>query len=209
MEITAKRAIEIMHQLQNNNDQNFHELCQACEKYLKGISYNKNYRFWPEWEREDYCNEVMLEVWNKRNQYDEKRGAFTTWLSQIESSVYNKAYNKRKKWNIISMFQRDEDNNDMNIVDMYASSGSCEDEVISNDTCERIMDELDNLPVHQKAVFQLCCIDQIKPAQVAEMLGCKIQDVSNWKKRAMDKMTLVAERELWEMEDSLCMPERF
>ena len=91
MEITAKRAIEIMHQLQNNNDQNFHELYQAGVKYLKGISYTKKYRFWPEWDREDYCNEVMMEVWKKRNQYDEERGAFTTWLSHIERSVYNRA----------------------------------------------------------------------------------------------------------------------
>lgn len=201
MEITAERAIEIMHQLQNNNNQNFHELYQAGVKYLKGISYTKKYRFWPEWDREDYCNEVMMEVWKKRNQYDEERGAFTTWLSHIERSVYNKAYNKKMKLNIISMFQRDEDNNDMNIVDLYASSVSSEEEVISNNTCERIMDELDNLPVHQKVVFQLCCIEQMKPAQAAEILGCKIQDVYNWKKRAMDKMKSFAERELWEMGD--------
>ena len=41
----------------------------------------------------------------------------------------------------------------------------------------------------------------MKPAQAAEILGCKIQDVYNWKKRAMDKMKSFAESELWEMVD--------
>ena len=183
------RALEIIQEFQKNNYQHIEELKAICDSQLNMVIKCKQYNFFTDWDEDDFCSEVIGLVWEKRNEFDETRGSFFTWLGVLAKTVYNKCYKKMKKrLKTIPMYMPNEDGEEVNIVDTQIMTFSCETEVISKESCHRIWDKLDEIPENQRKAIQLCRIEGYKPAESADVMECNASDISRWLFRGVEKI---------------------
>ena len=186
---TNDRACEIMQELQQNNNEHMVELQTICHTQLSSIIQKSQYKFFAVWSKEDFMNEAVSLVWKKCRSYDKNKGKFSTWFSTIVRNLYIDRYNQMKdSLDIKPLCTVNQDGEEVNILDTLNEVKSCETEVISKETCKRIMQQFQVLTKDQRSAIKLCRIEGYKPAEAAEMMGCKSADVSRWINRGLKKI---------------------
>ena len=186
---TNDRACEIMQELQQNNNVHMAELQTICHTQLNSIIKSSQYKFFAAWSKEDFMNEAVSLVWKRCRSYDPNKGKFSTWFSKIVKNLYINRYNQMKdSLEIRPLCSFNQDGEEVNILDTLDEVKSCESEVISKETCKRIWDNFQVLSRDQRSAIRLCRIEGYKPAEAAEMLGCKSADVSRWINRGLKRM---------------------
>ena len=196
MTISNSQAITIMHEIQQDDHSHIDELKEACYKQLSIVIHSKGYKFFSDWGEDDYRNEVLIRVWMDCNKFDEHRGSFSTWVDMLERTVYNKHIEKSKREvDTTPIFIQGEDEEEINVMDLFFNSKSCEEKVIACDSCQRIYKELYRLPTNQRQAIKLCRIGGYKPSEAARMMNCKSADISRWINRGVNKLEKFVERE--------------
>ena len=186
---TNDRACEIMQELQKNNNVHMAELQNICYAHLNCIISKGQYKFLAVWSQEDFMNEAVSHVWRKCRAYDPNKGKFSTWFTTLVKNLYINRYNQMKdSLEISPLYSVNQEGEEVNILDTIDNGNSCETEMISKETCKRIWDNFKGLSKEQRKAIKLCRIEGYKPAQAAEMMGCKSADVSRWINRGLKKI---------------------
>lgn len=122
---------------------------------------------------EDIVHEVFIKLWGKRDDIDVQRSV----KSYLFTSVHNRCLNyirDNKKFT-----QRDEYFTNASIADTdYREVEECEIQ-------SRIMTAIETLPEKCREVFELCKLQEMKYADVANHLGISIKTVENQMGKAL------------------------
>lgn len=124
-------------------------------------------------EAEDVVQEVFLRLWKKAHQYQETRGAFSTWLFAI--ARYNvldrlRKYHQRlrldKAWDIETLFSQ-----------AGAARSEVEEQIWQNHIGENVLYALSGLPAEQRRVLVLAYFSGLSHATIANHLGLPLGTV--------------------------------
>ena len=167
------------------------EFYEMCIKELRKKVIYKNYTFGPEWDQEDFEQDVMMTVLGKLDKYDPSRTKFTTWLATISSRIYYKRFNKEKvanEWKTNFVYEDAYENSDVEMSNYANHTRSVEDEYFHRCDMEDIQNMIAGLKDNYREVFILCNMEGKKSKEVAKLLGHKVEDIYKWLHRANKKI---------------------
>lgn len=109
---------------------------------------------------EDLAQDVFLKVWKNAALW-QPTGTLVSWLYRL---VYNDFTDK---------VRAKRPTEELNAETMTADGESVEEAVIRKSESERVKAALDALPDRQREVLILCCYQELKAKEAAEVLGMK------------------------------------
>lgn len=109
---------------------------------------------------EDLAQDVFLKVWKNAALW-QPTGSLVSWLYRL---VYNDFTDK---------VRARRPTEELNAETMTADGESVEEAVIRKSESERVKAALDALPDRQREVLILCCYQELKAKEAAEVLGMK------------------------------------
>lgn len=134
---------------------------------------------WDEDTAEDYLQEVFYRLYRNRARY-EPTGKFSTYIFQIAKNYYLTQRRKAaKRGEEVSLAA--EDNNGRNIFENIRANERIEPEahLIEKYYQWRIRKAINSLPEHQKLVFVMSHFEDMKYAEISEVLGVPVGTVKS------------------------------
>ena len=124
-------------------------------------------------EAEDVVQEVFLRLWKKAHQYQETRGAFSTWLFAIARynvldrlRKYHQQQRLDKAWDIEILFSQP-----------LSEHSEVEEQFWQNHIGENVLYALSGLPAEQRRVLVLAYFSGLSHATIANHLGLPLGTV--------------------------------
>lgn len=204
-----KKALELITKLTNTTispkerEQTWASLIELCKERFEVIIRTKGWTFSGDWEKEDFFQELCLKMYIELPNYDSNRSNIVTWFNLLCCSAYLKHHEvrRRKAGNMISVPATlyNENGEEANIIDLYCSLQSAEEAFLDNYEWKMIFQAIYGLKDNYRQVVILCDLQNRKPQEAADILGCKPEDVYRWLNRAHKKLRqLVNEMDLRE-----------
>jgi len=139
---------------------------------------------------EDAFQTTFLQVHLKRDKFEAGR-RFRPWLYAIATNQAIDARRREKRHRLVSLDRTsDEDSNGGGLIDMLVGDGNDPFEhANSMETKERVLEQLDKLPSHLRAVVQLVYFDDMKYREAAEHLDVPVGTVKSRLHTAINRLT--------------------
>ena len=189
MSILNIQATKIIKEFQDQNFEHISELNDFCKEKIKIIANKNNYKFYPDWDIEDFFSEAFLKVWELRMDYDEYRGSFSCWFDMLAKTIYIKHSRKMShQLKSVSLNETYSDDDEFSPFENVNPSISAEDTFLLNDKEAFILSDIETLPEHYRDVIDLCSFKGLKPSEAALIMDCKAEDVSRWYHRAKNHL---------------------
>ena len=135
-------------------------------------------------EAEDVVQEVFLRLWKKAHQYQETRGAFSTWLFAI--ARYN-VLDRLRKYHQQQRFDRAWDI-EMLFSQAITERNAVEEQVWQLQLGENILFALSALPAEQRRVLVLSYFGGMSHGAIADHLGLPLGTVKKRIRLGLDKL---------------------
>jgi RNA polymerase sigma-70 factor (ECF subfamily) len=127
---------------------------------------------------QDLSQEVFLRVWQAARDYKPK-AKFTTWLYHIAANLCLNELkaSRRKKW--LRFFQTDTDEQRAGENDLFDSSPSPEDLLLSRERSLQITNALQSLPANQRMALILKRYDDLSYEEIGRILNCSVSAIES------------------------------
>lgn len=141
-------------------------------------------------DKDDFLQEVMTKMLMNIDKFDEERAGFTTWFALICKSVASQHRKKEDTYRkyVMSVNEKNDKSERRLNLENVAKEQSVEATYLQDQAYTKLMKCIDELQDNYKGAIELVYIYGYKPAQAAEILGCKSADISNWLNRANKKL---------------------
>lgn len=165
---------ELMEMVKGGDFRAFDQLHSRHAGAVRGFLFSLT---WDEDLAEDYLQEVFIRLYRARDRY-QPTGKFSTYLFQIAKNYYLTQRRKRRAGEI-SITQQDR--NGCRPFENIRANARVEPEVRLMEDYRRwnIRRAIQALPESQKLVFVMCHIEDMKQADVAEVLGIPVGTVKS------------------------------
>ena len=189
-------VVKYMKELQQGDYTHLALLKKECEDQVEARSIKHNFQEFTHWEREDLKSEIVGRMWHECQNYDEIRGTFSTWISNLTDTNYKKEYNKRKyQLKDCSLIKQGMDGEEYNLLEEMDSNYYTEEVAVKNDMWNKVKKALDMLPENHKKSIELCILKEMQPEEAANILKCSLNNVYTWKCRGLDKLRKILKEE--------------
>ena len=159
----------------------FEELIKLNKQNVKGVI-----RLITKQDNEDLEQEVYIKAWKNSDKYQE-RGSFKSWINTIAKNV-SKDYLK-SAW-----FKNNQNStaDELTLNSVKDNKISPEDNVVSIERKQKIIDAIDSLKPKLKQTIMLCEIDGLSYEEAAKKLNCPLGTIKsrvfNAKKELAEKL---------------------
>ena len=159
----------------------FEELIKLNKQNVKGVI-----RLITKQDNEDLEQEVYIKAWKNSDKYHE-RGSFKSWINTIAKNV-SKDYLK-SAW-----FKNNQNStsDELTLNSVKDNKISPEDNIVSIERKQKIIDAIDSLKPKLKQTIMLCEIDGLSYEEAAKKLNCPLGTIKsrifNAKKELAEKL---------------------
>ena len=133
-------------------------------------------------EAEDLTSEIMERALTHLTSYDERKGAFSTWLFRIAHNTWVNQLRKQQRHGKVQVQMGKE------IDDLKDQELLPEDFVIQKEEIVRMLECMNRLPFRQQEVLTLRFAGQLKNKEIAQVLKMNERTVSVTLLRALRKL---------------------
>jgi RNA polymerase sigma-70 factor (ECF subfamily) len=130
---------------------------------------------------EDLINTVFERAYTHREQFDQARGSFSTWLFRIAHNMLANYYRTRKRR---SAWESEAEPP----VDLLASDPSPEAQVMAKETVVQLLQGLERLTERDQEVITLKFAGKLSNKEIGEIMDMKEKTVSVTLLRAMRRL---------------------
>lgn len=123
---------------------------------------------------EDLTQEVFLRVWEKRRDFNSKKGNIRTWVYRIARNLVIDEYRKKK--------------NILNLNNLKEQSRGIEEEIIINDMQRYILKKMKKLNDGEQELISLYYIEELDLKEVAEIINKSYDATKMAISRALHKL---------------------
>ena len=140
-------------------------------------------------EAEDVCQDVILAIWGKADQFDEKRGTVKVWIVQL---AYSKSLHRRRHLAIRHFNGHAKNGNGDGRGHVENLELSYVPELVERLTVERQLSEMTNafasLPPKQQKALRLICFEGLSIREVAEQTSESVENTRHYYYRGLKKL---------------------
>jgi len=194
--IGCKREVtdeELMLAVQQGDREAFGQIVARYQEDAVRLAYH----YVKNWEdARDLSQDAFVKLFTQADRYDPSQ-PFRPWFFRI---LVNHALNhlsRKKKIRFFSIFRRQSDGNEMNILDTVPDKSDGEQDFYHRQT---VWSALEHLPQAHRNVLILRELEGLPEQEVADILGCSVGTVKSRLHYAKKKMRQYLVRELNEIE---------
>jgi RNA polymerase sigma-70 factor (ECF subfamily) len=163
-------STEIIEKCKRNEQRAYKQCYEACAPYVYAIV--KNYI--NEDERKDAMQVVFAQIFSSLHNYDARKGAFKSWISQVTVYQCIGILRKRKKLNLFVPFD-----------DSHKLVSTDEEKLLTQMSSEDLNNFLSEMPTGYKTVFMLNIIDGYTHKEIAKLLDISAETSRSQLSRAI------------------------
>lgn len=134
-------------------------------------------------EAEDLTQQTFLKMWKNLKKFNQQKD-FRPWIFQIAKNTCFDYWRNQKKAALVDLFFQD-NNDEERVQDMADPRESLEDLIKNKEDGQRVLVELQKLPIIYRTVLILYYFDQLNFREISEVLNESLNTVKSRQRRAL------------------------